>query len=60
MLTTEMILALQLLKDKHGDLPIILADRYAHYDIKRLGFSDACDGPHVCVRMEDSIKYDTE
>lgn len=21
-------------------------------------FSDACDGPHVCIRMEDSIKYE--
>lgn len=53
-----MIKQLEELKEKHGDIPIILADRYAHYDIKRMNFSDAVDGPHVCIRMEDSFRYD--
>lgn len=54
----EMIKELEDIKQQYGDLPIFLADRYAHYTIKRVKFSDASDGPHVCVRMDDVIKYD--
>lgn len=58
MLISEMIAQLEVIKKEHGDLPIFLADRYAHYEIKRINYSDACDGPHVCIRMKDEIKYD--
>lgn len=58
MLITEMIKQLEALKKEHGDLPILLADRYFHYDIKRVNFSDATDGPHVCIRMQHNIKYE--
>lgn len=55
---SELIIDLHQILTEYGDIPILLSDRYAHYDIKRVGFSDAIDGPHVCIRMQDSIKYE--
>lgn len=54
---TEMIELLAKTMKEHGDIPVFLADRFFHYDVKRANFSDATDGPHFCIRMQDDIKY---
>jgi len=58
MLISEMELKLKELKEKHGDLPILLADRYNHFEIKWIDYSSVSTGRHICVRMMDNIKYD--
>jgi len=55
MLISELQAQLEKIKQEHGDLPVLLTDRYAHYRIKYINFSNACDGDHVCVRMYDNL-----
>lgn len=54
MVITEMISHLEEIKSEYGDIPILLADRYAHYEIKWID----CSNDHICIRMQDNIKYD--
>ena len=54
----ELISVLQGIKDKHGNIEALLADRYMHYQIKYIDFSDPGSiEPHVCIRMKDNDKY---
>lgn len=55
MLISELQAQLETIKQEHGDIPVLLTDRYSHNRIKRVEFSDACEGPHVCVRMHDNL-----
>lgn len=55
---TEMIKELVDVRREHGDLPIFLADRYTHFEIKRTHYCDATEEEHFCIRMHDEIKYD--
>lgn len=54
---TELEKILKDIKEKHGDIQVIIANRYWHNPIRRAVFSDASRdiGGHVCVRVEDNV-----
>tara|TARA_R110000868_G_C10468003_1_gene728064 strand:- start:16 stop:213 length:198 start_codon:yes stop_codon:yes gene_type:complete len=57
MIISDLITRLQELKDKHGDLPVLIADRYQHFEVKWIEFSSVSGGDHVCLRLDDDFMY---
>ena len=52
---SEMIAALQRIKDKNGDLECLLTTRYDHYSIRWIDHMEALEHfrEHVCIRLDD-------
>lgn len=60
MVITEMIKQLEAVHREHGDIPMIISDRYLHYTIKWTQVNDLGHDripKHFCVRIEDADKY---
>ncbi len=55
MLVAEMIKILEGIRDTRGDIPVLIADRYMHYEVKWIDYSECQGKPkeHVCVRLDD-------
>jgi len=49
---TELINNLTEIKEKHGDIAVLLADKYEHYEIKWVDFSEVGGEEHACIRMD--------
>jgi hypothetical protein len=52
---TEMIEALQYIKDTRGDIECLLTTRYDHYHVKWIDYSECQGHPpeHACIRLDD-------
>lgn len=58
MMIAEMIAQLEAIKKEHGNIPVMLADAYIHYDVKWVQYSpQMTEKEHCCIRIKDGGKY---